>query len=82
MGETGLDHDALHLVEAEFVPPAVIKLGGTGRGVVGHRRRLLERAAVLQVGRDAGAECLEVLLPTHGLGPITRAFSNLSRSEE
>ena len=53
MGETGSDQNALHLVEAEFVLPTVVELGGAGRDVVGHGCRLLQRAAVLQVGRDA-----------------------------
>ena len=69
MGETGLDHDALHLVEAEFVASAVVELGGAGRGMVGHRRRLLQRATILQVGRDArGLDAS----PDHGT-PIPRS---------
>jgi len=49
-----LNHDPLDLIEAELVAPAIIKLGGARRGVVRHRRGLLERAAVLEIGGDAG----------------------------
>jgi hypothetical protein len=43
----------LNLIEADLVPPAVVELGRAGRGVMSDRRHLLQRAAVLQVRRDA-----------------------------
>ena len=48
------DQNSLDLIEADLVAAPVIELGGAGRGVVGDHRRLLQRAAVLEVGRDAG----------------------------
>jgi len=48
-----LNQNPLDLVEAHFVAPAVVELGGAGAGMVGHRCGLLQRAAVLEIGRDA-----------------------------
>jgi hypothetical protein len=48
------NEDALDFIEADLIIAPVIELGGAGRGVVGDHRRLLERATILQVGRDAG----------------------------
>src|SRR5580693_8606988 len=45
--------DPLDLIEAELVAPAIIELRSARRGVVRHRGGLLERAAVLEIGRDA-----------------------------
>ena len=42
-----LNQNPLDLVEAHFVAPAVVELGGAGAGMVGHRCGLLQRAAVL-----------------------------------
>ena len=39
---------------AEPVAPAVVELRRARRGVVRHRRRLFQGAAVLEVGRDPG----------------------------
>src|ERR1700731_67638 len=49
-----LDHDALDLIEADLIAPAIVELGRARRGVVGHRCGLLKRAAVLEIGRDPG----------------------------
>ena len=46
--------DPLDLVEADVVAAPVIKLGGARRCVVRHRRGLFERAAIFQIGGDAG----------------------------
>src|SRR3954469_14505541 len=46
--------NALDLIKADLIVAPVVELGGAGRGVVGDHRRLLQRAAVLQLGRDAG----------------------------
>ena len=43
-----------HLIEAEFLAPAVIELRRARRGMVRHLCRLFQRAAVLQIRRDAG----------------------------
>ena len=48
-----LDHDALDLIEAEFLAPAIVELRRARRGVVRHRRGLFERAVVLQICRDS-----------------------------
>jgi hypothetical protein len=47
------DHDPLDLIEAELVAPAIVELRRARRGVVRHRRGLFQRAAVLEIGRDA-----------------------------
>ena len=39
--------DPLDLVEADFVAAPIVELCGPGAGMVGHRCRVLERAAVL-----------------------------------
>jgi hypothetical protein len=43
-----------HLVEVHLVAPAIVELGGAGRGVVRHGGGVFERAAVFQVRREAG----------------------------
>jgi hypothetical protein len=48
------NQDALDLVQANLVVAAVIELGRARRGMIGDHRGLLQRAAVLEVGRDAG----------------------------
>src|SRR3954470_21543656 len=48
------NQDALYLVQADLIAAPVVELGGAGRGVVGDHRRLLQRAAVLEVRGDAG----------------------------
>ena len=50
-----LAENALDLVQADLIIAAVVELGGAGRGAVGDHRGFLERAAVLQVSRDAGS---------------------------
>src|SRR6478672_9885591 len=57
-----LDHDALDLIEADLIAPAIVELGRARRGVVRHRCGLLKRAAVLEIGRDVldlGARAVE-----------------------
>jgi len=49
-----LHPDPLYLIKADFLVPAVVELRRTRAGVVGHPRRLLQRAAVFQIRRDAG----------------------------
>jgi hypothetical protein len=48
------NRNPLHFVEAHLVAPAIVELRGAGRGVVRHGGRIFERAAVFQIGRDAG----------------------------
>src|SRR3954463_14991959 len=48
------DQDTLDLVQADLVTATIIKLGRAGRGVVGDHRRFFKRAAVSQIGRNAG----------------------------
>jgi hypothetical protein len=50
----GSNHHALDLIEREFTAPPVIELRGARAGMVRHAGRLLERAAVFQVGGDPG----------------------------
>jgi hypothetical protein len=45
------DRNPLHLVEADLVAPAIVELRGGGSR---HRGGVFERAAVLQIRRDAG----------------------------
>src|SRR5271169_2715288 len=54
VGVIALDHNPLDLIEAELVAPAIVELRRARRGVVRHRRGLFQRAAVLEIGRDAG----------------------------
>jgi hypothetical protein len=49
-----LDRNPLHLVEGHLAAPAIVELGGAGRGVVCHHGGGLQRAAVFQIGGDAG----------------------------
>jgi hypothetical protein len=51
---SALNPDPLHLVQADVVLPPIVELGRARAGVVGHGRGILQRAAVLQVGGDAG----------------------------
>ena len=46
-----LNRDPLDLVEAYFVPPAIIQLGGSGRCMICHRGGFFQRATVLQAKR-------------------------------
>jgi hypothetical protein len=46
--------DPLHLIEAEFLAPAVVELCRARAGMVRHLRRLLQRAAVLRIRRNPG----------------------------
>src|SRR5215470_11950981 len=47
--------DLHHFIERDAVLAAIVELGGAGRGMRRHLAGLLERAAVLEVGRDARA---------------------------
>src|ERR1700730_16416346 len=49
-----LNHNPFDLIEAQLVAPAIVELRRARRGVVRHRGGLLERPAVLQIGRDPG----------------------------
>ncbi len=49
-----LNHNLLYLVERDLVVGAVIELGGLRGFVVGDLLGLLDGAAVLEVGGDAG----------------------------
>ena len=73
-----LDQDAPDLIQADLVVAAVIELGRAGRGVVGDHRGLLERAAILQVGRDAGDP--EGVIANAGLGARRPDRRKLARS--
>ena len=64
------NHDPLDLVEVHLVPPPVIELGRPGAGMVGHGRGLLQRAAVLEIGRDAGGA--KAVIADLGLDPGRR----------
>src|SRR5216683_732783 len=46
--------DALDLVECQGFLATIIELGGAGAFVRGHRLRMLERPAILQIRRNAG----------------------------
>lgn len=48
------DQDALNLVSVHLVGAPVIELRGVGRGVMGDHGGTFQRAAVLQVGGNAG----------------------------
>ena len=50
----GLDHDPLNFIEGDLIAGSVIELGRLRRLVSGDLLRLLDGAAVLQVGGDAG----------------------------
>ncbi len=52
--EETLNGDPFHLVQRNLILPPVVELGGPWGLVVGDVLRRLERAAVLQVGGDAG----------------------------
>ena len=47
-----LNSNAFHFAKTDFISPAIVKLGSSSAGVISHRRRVLERAAVLEVGGD------------------------------
>jgi hypothetical protein len=49
-----LDMYSLDLVQTDVVVTPVIELGGARRRMIGHRGGVLERAAVFQIGGDAG----------------------------
>jgi hypothetical protein len=57
-----------HLIEAEFLTPPVVKLGRARAGVVRHLRRLLQRAAVLEIRRDPGRAKAVVAKPGRNAG--------------
>jgi hypothetical protein len=59
--------DALNLIEADVVASPVVKLRGARGGVIGHRRRILQRAAAFQVRRDAG--CAERVVADRRANP-------------
>jgi len=48
------DQNSLYLIERHLVAPPVVELRGARAGVVGHGSGLLQRAAVLEVRRNAG----------------------------
>src|ERR1700730_6668175 len=48
------DREPFYLIEGDLVTGPVVELGRPRRLVVGHRLRLLERPAVLQVDGDPG----------------------------
>src|SRR3954462_10963622 len=48
------NQDPLDLIEGDRIATPVVELGGAGRVVFGDHRRLFERAAIFQVGGDAG----------------------------
>jgi len=48
------DIDLHDLIEGDAILAPVVQLGGAGGGVCRHLPRLLQRAAVLEVGGDAG----------------------------
>ena len=52
-----LNPDPLDLIERDFVPRAVIELGGAWAFMRGHELDILQRAAGVHIGGDAG--CLE-----------------------
>jgi hypothetical protein len=52
--EGKLNCNPLDLIKADLVAPAIVELRGPGRGVVRHRGSHLQRAAVLEIGRDPG----------------------------
>ena len=49
----GSNENPLHLVERDFLGPAIIKLRRARRGMVRHLRGAFKRAAVFQIGGDA-----------------------------
>src|ERR1700677_3760026 len=60
--------DPLHLIEAEFLAPAIIQLRRARAGMVRHLRRLFQRAAVFQIGRDSGCPETVVAQPGRNAG--------------
>ena len=54
MSSSGLRPDPFHLIEAEFLSPAIVELRRVRAGVVLHLRRLLQRPAVFEIRRDPG----------------------------
>jgi hypothetical protein len=49
-----LNRNPLHLIEANVVAPAIVELGGAGRGMVRHGRGVFEGAAVFEIRGDSG----------------------------
>jgi hypothetical protein len=49
-----LDYDPFNLIKADLIAPAIIELRRARRRMVCHRGGLFQRAAVFEVGRDAG----------------------------
>jgi hypothetical protein len=62
------NRNPLHLIEAHLVAPAIVELGGAGRGVVRHGGTF-EHTAVFQVRRDAG--CAEGVIGPLGPEAVT-----------
>jgi hypothetical protein len=48
------NQNPLHFIELHLVAPAIVELRGPRAGVVGDGRSLLERAAVVEIRRNAG----------------------------
>ena len=48
------DEDPLDVIEADVVGAPIVEPGGPGVGMVGHLARLFQRAAIFEVGSDAG----------------------------
>src|SRR5271166_4273207 len=48
------NHDPLDLIEADFIAPAVVELRRARRRMVCHRGGLFQRAAILEIGGNAG----------------------------
>src|SRR4051794_8103978 len=65
-----LDRDSLDLIERDGVADAVVEFGGARTLMRGHRLRILERSAGLEIGCDAGRpkHVAPELDPKTGLG--------------
>jgi hypothetical protein len=58
------------LIDAEFVAPVIVKPGGARRGMVRHRRGLLERADEIGAPVDARARAANMRERRHDGGSI------------
>jgi ferredoxin len=55
--------NSFYFVERKFIIPAIIELSCSRRRMIGHRRRALDSASILQIGCDAsGPECVVAYL--------------------
>jgi hypothetical protein len=63
-----LNNTSLDLITAELVAPAIVGRRRARRGVVRHRPAPFERAAVLEIGGDAG--CPEAVIADHRVGVL------------